>query len=64
MSKNFKISGYEIKSTDKVLKALKVFDKNNLIAGPEAPIFNVLSPDCSQTDMDPVINEPRNPLIK
>ena len=30
MSKNFKISGYEIKSTDKVLKALKVFDKNNV----------------------------------
>ena len=30
MSKNFKISGYEIKSTDKVLKALKVFDRNNV----------------------------------
>ena len=31
---------------------------------PEAPIFSVLSPDCSQTDMEPEINEPKNPLIK
>ena len=30
MSKNFKISSFEIKSTDKVLKALKVFDRNNV----------------------------------
>ena len=30
MLKNFKISGYEIKSTDKILKALKIFNKINI----------------------------------
>ena len=29
MSKKFNISSYEIKSTQKVFKALKIFDKNN-----------------------------------